>query len=543
MDVDARDVLRRALVLSGALATLLPFGTGMALASGCEDLKAAKLPDTTIRTAESIPAGSYTTPDKVVHQDMPAFCRVVVSVQQAPDSDIGVEMWLPRAGWSGVFHANGSGGYGGDLSNGYDGMEAGLKRGYASAATDMGTAPSTPLDGDPLIGHPQKWKDWGLLSTHVMAVVGKSLATAFYGREPGRAYYTGCSTGGQEGLIEAQRFPADFDGVVAGAPVIDRTHLHTAFVWDYRAANMQQGHKLSADKLAFLHRSVLAACGAGGKGVASDAFVADPPGCRFDPASLACKGADSQECLTSGEVETAKAFYDGPRNARTGEAIYSGWPLGSELGWLNWSFLETPLTATEPAFDSLYKWVKGGDWNWRDFDYDKDQAEVDAALGADVNGATIADLDGFRARGGKLIIFHGLADSIVNPYGSIAFYKQVTAKLGGDEATQGFARLFLVPGMAHCSRGEGPNAFNSAVNGGPRTPSNDAEHDVFTAIAKWVEEGSAPERIVATKFVDNDRDRGIAMQRPLCPFPRRARYDGHGGTNDAGSFICAAPGD
>ena len=509
-----------------------------AAATTCDDLKRAAIPDTTVQTAQAIPAGSYTTADHVVRQGMPAFCRVVASVRSAPDSDILVEMWLPQTGWTGVFHANGNGGYGGDLSNSYDGLEAGLKRGYASAATDMGTAPSTPLDGDPLIGHPQKWKDWGLLSTHVMAVVGKDLVQAFYGEKSRRAYYTGCSTGGQEGLIEAERFPADFDGILAGAPVVSRTHLHTAFVWDYRAATAEPGHKLSPEKLTLLHQAVLAACGPE-KETASDPFLGDPSRCAFNPATLACHGAAASNCLTGGEVATAAAFYEGPRDPRTGRAIYRGWPVGSELGWLNWSFLETPIPPTEPAFDALFKWAKGAGWDWRDFDFDKDQAALDATLGPDVNGATAADLGGFERRGGKLILFHGLADSIVNPYATIAFYQTATHKLGSPGSTDRFARLFLVPGMAHCSRGEGPNAFNSSIYGGPRPPSSDADHDVFTALARWVEQGKAPARIVATKFVDNDAGKGIAMQRPLCPYPLQARYRGAGDQNDANNFACA----
>ncbi len=524
-----------------ALAGSASLGTWPALAADrCEDLKQANIRNTTIQSAEAVAAGSYTTADKVVRHDLPAFCRVVASVHDARDSDIVVEMWLPQAGWTGVFHANGNGGYGGDFSNSYDGLEAGVKRGYASAATDMGTAPSTPLDGEPLIGHPRKWKDWGLLSTHVMAVVGKAIATAFYGQAPARAYYTGCSTGGQEGLIEAERFPADFNGIIAGAPVVNRTHLHTAFVWDYRAANLFPGHKLSTRKLDLLHRAALAACGRD-KEAGSDQFIADPSRCMFDPASLACTGTDSSGCLTRSEVATAEAFYHGPRNPRTGQVIYLGWPVGSELGWLNWSFLETPIPPTEPAFDGLYKWVKGSSWNWRDFDFDKDQAEIDSTLGADVNGATIADLEAFRRHGGKLMMFHGLADSIVNPYETIAFYEKSAAKLGGVTPTQRFARLFLVPGMAHCSRGEGPNAFNSAVYGGPRPPSNDADHDIFTALARWVEQGRAPNRIIATKFIDNDQAKGIAMQRPLCPFPQQAHYKGAGDQNDASNFVCATP--
>ena len=536
MRVDLRRAVRGlALTLTGS-ASLGVWSA--AAATTCDGLKRAVIPHTTIQTADAIPAGAYTTADHVVRSGLPAFCRVVANVRDAPDSDILVEMWLPQTGWTGVFHANGNGGYGGDLSNSYDGLEAGLKRGYASAATDMGTAPSTPVDGDPLIGHPQKWKDWGLLSTHVMAVVGKDLTAAFYGQKSRRAYYTGCSTGGQEGLIEAELYPADFDGILAGAPVVNRTHLHTAFVWDYRAANAEPGHKLSPEKLELLHNAVLAACGPE-KEAASDHFLGDPSRCAFNPATLACHGADAPDCLTGGEVATAAAFLGGPKDPRTGQLIYRGWPVGSELGWLNWSFLQTPITPTEPAFDALFKWVKGAGWNWRDFDFDKDQAAVDAALGPDVNGATVADLSAFERRGGKLILFHGLADSIVNPFATIAFYETATRKLGSPASTGRFARLFLVPGMAHCSRGEGPNAFNSSIYGGPRPPSNDADHDVFTALASWVEQGRAPARIIATKFVDNDAGKGIAMQRPLCPYPLQARYRGAGDVNDAGSFACA----
>ena len=166
---------------------------------------------------------------------------------------------------------------------------------------------------------------------------------------------------------------------------------------------------------------------------------------------------------------------------------------------------------------------------------------VDAKLGADLNGATVADFGKFQRRGGKLIIFHGLADSIVNPYETISFYEKAADKGGGVAPTSGFARLFLVPGMAHCSRGDGPNAFNDAIYGQPRTPPGDADHDMFTALARWVEQGVAPAQIVATKFVDNDQAKGIAMQRPLCPFPEQARYKGTGNENDASSFACATP--
>lgn len=257
-----------------ALATL-----GVAPAAGasdCEALKALSIPDTTILSANAVAAGDLTTDDKVTRKNLPAFCRVVASVKDASDSDVRVEIWMPNENWKGVFHLNGNGGYAGVLDYNYGAMEAAIKRGYASAESDLGTAPATPLDGDALIGHPDKWKDWGLLGTHVATVAGKQIVKAFYGSDAKRSYYTGCSTGGQQGLIEAQYYPRDFDGILAGAPVINRTWGHAVAVTSYRAANLTPGHKLDAAKLALLNKSAVAACGAKGGGVKTDPFIADP---------------------------------------------------------------------------------------------------------------------------------------------------------------------------------------------------------------------------------------------------------------------------
>lgn len=526
--------------LCGAISVAALFWSQPVFASSCEGLTGIKIPDTTIEAAQSVPAGDYTTSDKVTRKGMPAFCRVLASVKRAPDSDIRIEMWLPKEGWTGVFHGNGNGGYSGVLAYNYGAMEAGLKRGYATAITDMGTAPATPLDGDALAGHPQKWKDWGILSTHAMAVAGKDIAKAFYGEQPRRSYYTGCSTGGQQGIVEAQYYPEDFDGVLVGDPVVNRTWGHAAVVWDYLAANAKPGRKLSDAKLALLTRSAVAACGAKGNGLKSDPFIADPTACEFDPASLACQGSPSDACLTSDEVETARAFYSGPTDS-AGKALFYGWLPGSESGLFNWGFLEAPANAPgEPAFDSLFKWVFGAGWNWRDFKFDRDMPKVDAMLGPSTNGAMSGDLSKFRDRGGKMIIYQGWADPIVPPLQTIAFDKAISAKFGGDQSAQGFARLFMVPGFGHCFGGTGPNRFDSAAFGGLGPPSTDAGHDAFTALTHWVEDGTAPNRIVATKFVGDDPAKGIAMQRPLCPYPSKAWYKGEGDTNDARSFICSA---
>jgi len=510
-----------------------------ALAVDCEGLRSAKIADTTIISAEAVPAGDLTTADKVPRKDLPAFCRVVASVKDAPDSDVRVELWMPNDRWKGVFHVNGNGGYAGVLAYNYGAMEAAIKRGYATAETDLGTAPATPLDGDVLVGHPDKWKDWGLLGTHEATLAGKEIAKAFYGADAKRSYYTGCSTGGQQGLIEAEYFPEDFDGILAGAPVVNRTWGHAVAVTSYQAANLKPGHRLSDANLALLSKSAIAACGAKSNGLKSDPFIADPSACDFDPAELTCKGAAADDCLTPEQVETTKAIYLGPVD-KNGKPLFYGELPGSESGVFNWGFLEAPGNAPgEPGFDGLFKWVFGPNWDWRSFDVEQDMAKVDAALGPVLNGAVTGDVTKFRDRGGKLILFQGWADPIVPIEQTINFYKDLLTKFGGEEKTKEFARLFMVPGMGHCGFGTGPNRFDSAAFGGVQPPALDPEHDMFTALSHWVEDGVAPAQVIATKFVDGDASKGIEMQRPLCPYPQRAWYKGDGDTSAAASFACA----
>ena len=206
----------------------------------------------------------------------------------------------------------------------------------------------------------------------------------------------------------------------------------------------------------------------------------------------------------------------------------------------NWGFLEAPGNAPgEPGFDGLFKWVFGPNWDWRTFDVEPDMEKVDAALGPALNGAVTGDVTKFRDRGGKLILFQGWADPIVPVGQTVDFYKGLTSKFGGEEKTKEFARLFMVPGMGHCGFGTGPNRFDSSAFGGAQPPSLDPEHDMFTALSRWVEDGVAPDQVIATKFVGGDASKGIAMQRPLCPYPQRAWYKGDGDTNSAANFICA----
>jgi hypothetical protein len=524
------------IAVSGAAA--IAGATSGRAADSCAALKDLKIEDTTMTAAEGVPAGSFTAPDSKSYGNLPAFCRVTAIVSPVHDSAIRLEMWLPQDGWKGVFEGTGNGGYSGAFN--YPILAAGVRRGYAVINTDEGTAPASPLDGDAVVGHPVKWRDWGFRSTHLMTVAGKQIASAFYSKEPARAYFSGCSTGGQQALSEAQLYPADYDGIAAGAPVVSRTHLHAAFVWSRQAAERSPGSVLGAQKLALLQKSVVAACGPGAGGVASDTFVADPLNCAFDPTSLVCKAGDAADCLTPEQVETVTRFYAGPTNPRTGEQIYPGWARGSEGPAFGWAVEEgdPPLSLKEPAFDSLFKWVFGPTWDWRSFNFDRDMAEVDSVLGPDVNGNTVANIDAFRARGGKLLMYHGWADSIVNPLDTIAFYETLAKAPGGRKQLQGSARLFLLPGVEHCGSGggEGPDAVGSEH--GLPAPQVDAEHDVLAALAQWVESGTAPEKLIATKYQGDDPAKPIVMQRPACPYPKKARYAGSGDTNAAASFVC-----
>jgi feruloyl esterase len=512
--------------------------TSVRAADACASLKDLKIEDTTITAAENVPAGSFTAGDSKSYANLPAFCRVTATVSPVHDSAVRLEMWLPQDGWKGVFEGTGNGGYSGGFN--YPILAAGLRRGYAVINTDQGTAPATALNGDAVVGHPVKWRDWGFRSTHLMTVAGKQIESAFYGKDSSHSYFSGCSTGGQQALIEAQLYPADYAGIAAGAPVVNRTHLHAAFVWSRQAAERAPGSVLGHEKLALLKKAVVAACAPGAGGAASDTFVADPLHCAFDPASLVCKAGDAPDCLTPEQVETVKRFYAGPTNPRTGEQIYPGWPRGSEGPAFGWALEEgdPPLSLKEPAFDSLFKWVFGPAWDWRSFDFDRDMAEVDAVLGPDVNGNTVANIDAFKAHGGKLLIYQGWADSIVNPLGTIAFYEKLAQGQGGQDQLQGSARLFLLPGVEHCGLGggEGPDGIGSEH--GIPAPEVDAEHDVLAALAQWVEAGTAPEKLIATKFEDDNPAKPIVMQRPACPYPRKARYAGSGDTNAAASFVC-----
>lgn len=508
-------------------------------ASRCAALGQLRLTATTIVSANLVPAKAAERTIGGEAPGYPAFCRVVARLKAEPGSDIGIEIWLPTDHWAGVFHGNGNGGFAGILAGGYPSMAEGLRRGFASATTDTGTAPATPLEGEALIGQPRKWRDWARLSTHAMTVTGKAITRAFYGRDPRRSLYTGCSTGGQQGLIEALYYPDDYDGILVGAPVINRTWGHAAVLWNHMAAQRTPGSLLSAAKLKLLNRAAIAACWRQGRAIAGDAFVSDPLKCSFDPQVIQCKAGASDACLTAEEMATARAFYSGPTD-RTGKPLYHGWLPGSETpDTYGWAFLQAPYKG-QPAFSGLFKWVFGADWNWATFDFDRDMPRVDETLGPVVNDATRGSLDRFIKRGGKLIIYHGLADTLVAPGQSVAFYERHAGLAGRGAGFADNVRLFLAPGMMHCGGGAGPDAFNTALAIPPRPPVVDAQHDMLSALIAWTDHGRAPDRIVATRF-SGENPGEIALQRPICAYPLKATYRGWGSTRAAESFECGHP--
>jgi hypothetical protein len=515
-----RDLHRRGLAVS-----FVALVSGPAAAATCDGVKAMKLDGGTITSAEAV------TPPLTIKGQMyfpsttvtAPFCRVKATLTPTPDSDIKVEVWLPPAeAWNGKFEGVGNGGLGGPIS--YVAMTPGLMRGYAVAATDTGHDGSAPA-GSFALGHPEKVIDYGYRSTHLMGLAGKAVAAAYYGRAAKYAYFQGCSQGGQEAMMEAERFPADYDGIVAGDPDLHQTrHEVGAHLWVLTTLYAKPGSAIPPAKATLIGNVVNRACDAL-DGV-TDGVLEDPRRCTFDPGVLQCKGADAPDCLTQEQADAVRKLWAGPASA-AGVGYYPGFERGGEATlWPNWMAGSGPETSGH-AFLGLpffkYFLFKDPNWDFRSFDYKSGPAEADRQFAAVLN-ADDPDLTAFRDRGGKLIHYHGFSDPDIPPGVSIKYRESVEKKLGGSRADiDKFYRLFMVPGMGHCAGGPGPNMF-----------------DMLPPIEDWVEKGMAPARIVATKYADDKPDHVKLRTRPLCPYPTVARYGGSGGTDDAANFTCGA---
>ncbi len=529
-----------------AMATLIAVGTVLtpsarAVGQPCEQLAQLALPQTKITSAQTVAPGAFApapnmTPwlvgDPSFYKKLPAFCRVTADAKPSPDSDIKIEVWLPVSGWNGKFRGQGNGGFAGEID--YRSLALAVLQGYASAATDTGHA-AGGTDATWALGHPEKIADFAYRAIHEMTVVGKTTAKAFYGDGPQHAYFASCSNGGRQALMEAQRYPEDYDGILAGAPANYWTHLLASSLYDAQTTTLDPASYIPARKIPAIAKAVNESCDAI-DGV-TDGVLNDPRQCHFNPAALLCKAADSDACLTQPQVTALKKLYEGAHDSN-GKEIFPGFLPGGEDGGGGWGLW---ITGPAPGKSLLFAFGGGyfsdmvydqADWDYKKANLDEAVAASDKKFAAVLN-ATATNLKPFESRGGKLVIYHGWNDAAISALNTVHYYEAVQNKMGQQEAGS-FLRLFMVPGMQHCGGGPGPDVFGAAGFSNP----NDAQHNMYLALEEWVEKGAAPSTVIATKEAGEGSP--VKVTRPLCAYPEVAKYKGSGDTNDAANFACAS---
>jgi feruloyl esterase len=488
-------------------------------AAECSQLAALKLAHVEIARAESIAAGAFKPPaggggglgaPRDAYAHLPAFCRIAGTIRPTPDSNIRFEVWMPASNWNGKFVGTGNGVWAGSIT--YFSMAAPLAMGYATAATDDGHQGS-PLDAGFAAGHPEKLVDFGYRAVHETTVTAKALIAAFYGTRENRSLFVSCSTGGRQGLMEAYRYPKDYDGISAMAPANPMVGLMVSSLWTGDATLKDAASHIPPQKFAMIHKAVLQACDAG-DGV-KDGIVSSPQTCRFDPAVLQCKTEDAPDCLTAPQVAALRAIYQGPHNPRTGQAIFPGFEPGSEAQLPIQTMGPKPFGAAVTYFGDLV--FKNPNWDFRSFDYDRDVERAREAGSAQLD-VPPDGLNAFLAGGRKLLLSHGWADGLIPPMSTVNFYVELERHLTAKEARN--ARLFMISGMLHCAGGDGPFVF-----------------DPISTLEGWVDSGRAPERIIVS-----DPPRARPRTRPLCPYPQQAVYTGAGSTDEEKNFRCEARG-
>jgi feruloyl esterase len=515
--------------------------SGPALAVDCNALKDEAPPNGEITAATLQPAGPFVIPPELGPARtvaLPSFCRVQGVLRPTSDSDIRFEVWLPAEGWNGRYQGIGNGGFAGAI--GYSGLAAAVQSGYVAASSDTGHR-AGGTDASWAKGHPEKVIDFGWRAVHLTTIAGKALAAAFYGSAPRRSYFISCSNGGRQGLMEAQRFPEDYDGIIAGAPAYDWTGLFTGFVWNAQVLS-RPGAMIPATKTPAIAAAVLASCDKL-DGVA-DGLVSEPPRCRFNPEKLRCAGKETDACLTQPQLAALSAIYRGP-HASDGKKIYFGFPPGGEAapgsaGWDAWIFGTAPGTSIQNAFGSNFvKHVVGAPEQWTpaDFDFDREFEPLKAKTSATLN-ATDPDLSRFAARGGKLILWHGWSDAAIPAQGTIDYRDQVVRRMGASSAAS-FLRLFMVPGMHHCAGGTGPSDFGQA---GVSPTNKDPATSVAAALELWVEQGRAPEHVIARELPRPDVSAGQRLRTGMiCAYPKRAVLRQGADPMLADSYACRDP--
>lgn len=480
--------------------------SGPVLASTCEDIKTLLLTNVTVTDAELVSAGDYTPRGRGATVTLPSYCRIATVLSPSSDSHIEMEIWLPDASWNGKFLAVGNGGWAGSIS--FGAMATGLRAGYAVASNDTGHKGGSAAFA---LGHPEKVVDFGYRAMHEMAILSKAIIRVYYERGPELSYYNGCSTGGRQGLMEAQRYPRDFDAIIAGAPVYNQTELHASQLYKMISIIENESLFLPKDKVQLLSEAVLAACEVT-DGV-EDGFLNNPLACGFDPESLLCEGTGTSACLTPGQVESVRIAY-APVTTSTGDQVYPGHAMGFELGWR----MPAPGSIPPALPGDTFRYIahQDPDWEWQTFDLDADTRL--ALERAEAIAAVDLDLSEFKARGGKLLLYHGWNDPGPSPLNTINYYSGVLETMGPDQSN--WLRLFMMPGMGHCRGGIGPD-----------------QADFLSTLELWRESNIVPEQITSSRI----RDGRVDMTRPLCPYPEVATWSGEGSTNDAANFACKRP--
>ncbi len=491
----------------GLLATALAAGLNMP----CEQLQGVALERATVTAAASVPAGVFTPPAgsgpggtaAPPAKPIPEHCRVTMVLKPTPDSNINVELWLPTSNWNGKFLAVGNGGWAGAIQ-GYGDMQEALRRGYATAGTDTGHSAADGPAGMFALDHPEKITDFAFRSIHDMTVKSKRLIDAFYAAPLDYSYYKGCSTGGRQGVMAAQRYPGDFDGIIAGALANRHIHMHTAGAYRSIELARHPDEALPEAKAKLVNDAVLAQCD-----TLHEGFLNDPRQCSFEYESLACSGKPDDSCLTPGELKTVQTYYGGLKNSK-GQLIFSGQAYGVAI---------PPMKSSQDppnpfAFDSVrILGFQNPNYDWHNFDLDRDMPLIDKQVG--FVDAVDPDLRAFEAQGGKLLLYAGWRDNGITPENTVLYYESVIREMGPKQ--DDWMRLFLVPGMEHCRGGPGPNTFDS-----------------ITALEQWREKDTPPAQMLGA-----NPDSGL--KRPICAYPQSAKYDGSGDLKDAANWSCAAP--
>ena len=486
-----------------------------ALAAGlnmpCEQLASVKLERASITAATTVAEGVFTPPagggppppaNAPPAQPTPEHCKVTMVLKPTPDSNINVELWLPTKNWNGKFLAVGNGGWAGAIQ-GWGDMQVALRRGYATAGTDTGHSAADGQAGMFALAHPEKVVDFAFRALHDMTVKSKRVVDAFYTAPLDYSYYKGCSTGGRQGVMAAQRYPGDYDGIIAGALANRHIHMHTAGAYRQMQLALHPDEALPEAKAKLVNDAVLAQCD-----TLHEGFLNNPRQCSFDYASLACKaGAPTDACLTPRELKTVQTYYGGTKNSK-GELIFSGQAYGVPI-----PAMASSQDPPNPfAFDSIrILGFQDANYDWRKFDLDRDLAVVDKKAG--FVDAVNPDLRAYEATGGKLLLYAGWRDNGITPENTVLYYESVLHEMGPEQ--DDWMRLFLVPGMMHCGGGPGPNTFDS-----------------LTALEQWREKGLAPAAMLGT-------NRESGLKRPICAYPEYAKYKGSGDLKDAASFACA----